>query len=187
MKIDPVVKRESCFIALSTLVCALLLQAVFFLLGKWDVSVAAGGAVGWIVAGANFFLMSVGVQRAVESAEDPNKAQMRLKLSYTWRMLVILAVVVAALLLPQIHWIPVVAAILYPRIVITARQIWERSHGEKEPDAPAAPPEPLPEEEETEDGFEKMIGHFARKIPTDYSAKPEDAPENRDSSGKEKE
>lgn len=187
MKIDPVVKRESGFIAWSTLLCALLLQAVFLALGKWDVSVAAGGAVGWVLAGTNFFIMSLDVQRVVESSDDANKAQMRMKLSYMWRMLVILAVVVAALLLPQIHWIPVAAAILYPRLVITARQMWERSHAKGE-SAPAAPSAPIPEEEEeTEDGFEKMVGHFAKKIPTDYNVKPDAAPDNPDGSGKEKE
>ena len=83
--------------------------------------------------------------------------------------------------------VPVVAAILYPRLVITARQMWERSHAKGE-SAPAAPSAPIPEEEEeTEDGFEKMVGHFAKKIPTDYNVKPDAAPDNPDGSGKEKE
>lgn len=174
MKLDPVVKRETGFIAVSTLICTLLLQLVFVVLRRWNSAVALGGAVGWILTVGNFFFMSRDVQRAVEeTAGDPDnhRAEMRMKLSYTRRMLVMLAVIAASLLLDQIHWIPVIAAVLYPRLVITVRQVWERFVLKKNTDpAPASLPVQEEEETEEEDGFERMVGHFARRIRTDYSS-----------------
>jgi len=170
MRIDPVVKKETGFILWSSFVCAALIQGVFWLLGRWDFSVLFGGLIGWIMAGLNFFLMSLDVQRAV-SEEDPSRAQLKMRASYTWRTVLMLAVMVVSLLVDQIHWVPVFASFFYPRIVITLRQLWERYILKKtyEEEIRASTPISEEEEEEKEDGFERAIGHFARKIHTDYT------------------
>lgn len=172
MKLDPVVKKESAFIAVSSLICAALVCGGFALFGAFDLSVLWGGILGWALAAGNFFLMSLDVQRAV-SCEDENQAKLKMRASYTWRMLAMLALVALSLLWDKIHWGPVVAAVFYPRVMIMLRQIWQK-FVTKETDAeaasyPAAPA--LDDEEETEDGFERALGHFATKIPTDYAAK----------------
>ena len=172
MKLDPAVKKESAFIALSTLVGAVLVQLVFLLLGRWDFSVLLGGIIGWAIAAANFFFMSVTVQRAVASGDEVRAKQM-MSLSYTVRTFILLGVIALSLLLDAIHWIPVVAAVFFPRIAIFIRQLLEKQ-AEPAPsasDGESAPPA-AEEEEEEEDGFEKFVGHFAGRINTDYSACP---------------
>ena len=89
-----------------------------------------------------------------------------------------LGVIALSLLVDAIHWIPVVAAVFFPRVAILIRQ-WIES-GKEKPDTEeikdgAAPsPAPAEEEEETEDEFEKFVGSFAKKIDTNYSGTPSD-------------
>lgn len=187
-KLDPVVRKESGFIALSSLICAALVQAAFLLFEKWDFSVALGGIIGWVLSAGNFFLMSVGVQSAVECA-DENQAQLKMRTSYTWRMVVILAVMVISFVVDAIHWVPVVASIFYPRVIITIRQLWQRyvrKMPEEEPAAAGAPAVPAEDDTDEEDGFEKALGHFARKIPTDYAAAAQTAEKKKQQDEEEK-
>jgi hypothetical protein len=192
MKLDPAVKKESAFIAAASLAGTVLVQLVFAMLGKWDLSVLLGGAIGWIMAAGNFFLMSLTVQRAV-GAGDSVRAGQTFRLSYTVRTLAMLGVIALSLLVDAIHWIPVVAAVFFPRVAILIRQ-WIES-GKEKPDTEeikdgAAPsPAPAEEEEETEDEFEKFVGSFAKKIDTNYSGTPSggsadgDPPSDPDSKG----
>ncbi len=184
MKLDPVVRRETVFMAVSTLICAALLQAGFFLFGKWDYTVLLGGIVGWVMAAGNFFLMSLNVQRAVECG-DENQAKMKMRASYTWRMSAMLGIMIITFILDAIHWLPVVASVFYPRIVITVRQLWQKYVLKVPEEVPASAVREIPEDEnEEEDGFEKALGHFARKINTDYSA---DASAKKDDAADEEE
>ena len=125
MKLDPVVKRETAFIAAASLVCAAAVQLGFLLFGKWDMPVLLGGIIGWAMAVLNFFIMSLDVQRAVECGDEV-QAKMKMRASYTWRMFAMLAVMVVSFVVDAIHWLPVVASVFYPRIVITVRQLWQR-------------------------------------------------------------
>ena len=178
MKLDPVVRRETAFMAVSVLICTALMQVGFFLCGRWDVSVLLGGIVGWVMAAGNFFLMSLNVQRAVECG-DANQAKMKMSASYTWRMSAMLGVMIVTFILDFIHWLPVVAAVFYPRIVITVRQLWQKFVLKIPEETPSVPSSTVDEpEEETEDGFEKALGHFARKINTDYTSASSDAKED---------
>ena len=65
MKLDPVVKKEVRFMAAASFVCAALVQIGFVLFHRWDVTVLLGGVLGFLMCVLNFFLMSIGVQRAV--------------------------------------------------------------------------------------------------------------------------
>ncbi len=173
MKLDPVVRRETVFMAVSVFICSVLLQAGFFLFGKWDYTVLLGGIVGWGMSVGNFFLMSLNVQRAVECG-DENQAKMKINASYTWRMTAMLGIMIVTFILDAIHWLPVVAAVFYPRIVITVRQLWQKfvlKIPEEVPSSPVPAADEQEDDEDTEeDAFEKALGHFARKINTDYSA-----------------
>ena len=169
MKLDPAVKKESLFIALTTLAGGAVVQLVFLLIGRWNLSVLLGGVIGWAAAAANFFFMSVTVQRAVASGDEARAKQM-MSLSYTVRTLGLLGVVALSLIVDAIHWIPVVAAVFLPRAAILVRQLTQKK--EEAPAAPSAPAAAPEEEEEEEDGFEKFVGHFAGRINTDYGPAP---------------
>ncbi len=177
MKTDPVVKKEVCFMALASLVCACLVQGGFLIAGcfdkelGWGADVLLGGVIGWAMTVVNFWLMSRGVQKAV-SAPDPQHAQLLMKVSYTWRTIGMIGVMALSLLIDAIHWLPVVAAAFYPSIVIFVRQFWTKYiWGETGDDPLPAGRETdaaVEDTDEDEDEFEKAIGSFARKINTDY-------------------
>ncbi len=176
-KTDPVVKKEIAFMAVAALVCAALVQIGFVIAGcfdetlGWGTDVLLGGVVGWALTVGNFSLMSLGVQKAV-SDPDPQHAQMVMKVSYTWRTLGMLAVMAVSFLLDFIHWLPVVAAVFYPSIVIFVRQLWTKYVLKQTGDDPLPQEASKRVEEDEDDGdedeFEKAIGSFARKINTDY-------------------
>lgn len=181
-KTDPVVIKETCFMALGALVCAILVQAGFLVAQRWSYTVLAGGVIGWAVTVLNFYLMSRGVQKAV-SDPDPQHAQLVMKLSYTGRTVLLLGVMVVAFLLPKyIHWLPVVASVFYPTIVILIRRRFIKQEAESSPTPAPTPAEMY--DEEGEDGFEKMVGRFARKIDTDY-LKDKAGEKNESETGKE--
>ncbi len=169
MKLDPVVKKEVRFMAVGAFVCAALVQIGFLLFRRWDLSVALGGVIGWAMTVLNFFLMSLGVQRAVADP-DSQHAQLVMKASYTRRSLLLLAVMVISFIVDGIHWVPVVAAAFYPPIVIFARQFFVKYVLKKQDEPVPVSTEPVPDEdgEEEEDEFEKVIGRFAGRIDTDY-------------------
>lgn len=180
MKLDPVVRRETAFMAVSVLICTALMQLGFFLCGRWNISVLLGGIVGWIMSVGNFFLMSVNVQKAVECG-DVQQAQLKMRASYTWRMTAMLGIMICTFILDSIHWLPVAAAVFYPRIIITVRQFWRKYVLKISEDVPASAVREIPEDEdESEDAFEKALGHFAPHVNTDSSASPSDSREDRD-------
>ncbi len=171
-KADPVVIKEVRFMAIAAFVCAGLVQIGFVAFGRWDYTVALGGVIGWALTVLNFLLMSLGVQRAV-SDPDPQHAQLVMKVSYTWRTILMLAVMVVSFVVEFIHWLPIVAAAFYPMIVIFIRQLWTKYVLKQTGDEPlpadiSAEETDADEDDGEEDEFEKMVGSFARKIDTDY-------------------
>ena len=57
-KIDATVLRETRYIAVVTLILSVLMESVFLILGKWDVSVLLGNIWGALGAICNFLLMT---------------------------------------------------------------------------------------------------------------------------------
>jgi hypothetical protein len=172
-KLDPIVKKETGFIAWSSLCCTVVVQLIFLAFREWDLSVLLGGAVGWVVCVLNFFFMSLVVQQAVASG-DESRAKLMIQSSYTWRTLAILGVIVVSLVTDFLHWVPVVASVFFPRIVISVRQGITKLCGKTQDEpAPTVPVQSYEEEEAEADGFERIVSHFGRKITPDYSEKQE--------------
>ena len=53
------------YVALGVLGPSVVLQLVFFFLGKWDMTVFLGNLLGIVAGVLNFFLMGLTVQKAV--------------------------------------------------------------------------------------------------------------------------
>lgn len=158
MKLDPIVKRETGYMALGCLVGTAVTALVFVLLGRFDMSVALGCLIGYVMTVGNFFWMSCALSLALE--EDEVATQLKMKRSYVLRSVIMLVVMGASIVLDGIHWVPVVAAVFYPRIIIFLRGIVQSI---KDRNAPTPPPAPITEEEEDdEDEFERFVGGFAR-------------------------
>ena len=125
MKIQPAVRTETVRIAMGTAFFSLVMLLVFALLGRLDVTVVLGTLWGAGAAILNFFLMALSVQRAAESMNGvtlpPERAKHRMQLSYTGRMLLLVAVAIVALTAPCFHPVAAALALLFPRLVIFLR------------------------------------------------------------------
>ena len=124
MKLNETVKKETAFVLGFTVVLCAILQSLYLILGFFSVRALIGTGISWLLAGVNFLLTAITVQRAVEGSEE--NAQKRIKASQSLRSVMILAVlVVSVLLLGQD--IPVILALviplLFPRIAATVRML----------------------------------------------------------------
>ena len=61
---DPAVRKETGYIAVWVVSLSLIMEAVFLLIRKWDLSVLFGNLGGAVIAIGNFFLMALIATRA---------------------------------------------------------------------------------------------------------------------------
>ena len=130
MNIDGTVKKETKYIALWTAILSLLLQAVFLVMDAWGIDVLLGNLFGGCIAVLNFFLLGVTVQNAVKKSEEDAKKTM--KISHTYRNLLVLAAAVLAIVLPCFHTWAAIIPLLFPRIAIALRPLMDRAKKETE-------------------------------------------------------
>lgn len=123
-KIDNAVKTETVYIAVWTLILSALMQAVFLLIGHWDYTVLCGNVLGGGAAVLNFFLMGLGVQKAV--TQDEQTARSTVKLSQTVRLMMMLVFAVIGLIVPIFHTVAVLVPMLFPRVAIALRPAVDR-------------------------------------------------------------
>lgn len=122
--IDPVVKKETKYISLWVLILSLLMQAVFLILGKWSLTVLWGNLLGGGTAILNFFLMGLGVQKAVQKEEKDAKATLRLSQSYRFLLLILVAIFGFALEI--FHSVAVILPLFFPRIAVGIRPFLDK-------------------------------------------------------------
>ena len=153
MKLQAASKKEISRIAIGTLVCDVIMIAGLFLLSQFGIGtfdllrILLGAVCGSVVAIANFTILCLTVQSAVEIN---NKKQMKKKfqMSYNLRLILQAVWVVAAYLIPQVHFVAGAAPVLFPNVVIFFLQ----SRGKLVPadEKPAGEPQ-APEQDEQED------------------------------------
>ena len=125
MKLDPEVVRENRNMAIGCLVCSLLMTLGFLIAGRLDLSVVLGVVIGFALAFGNFFFMSIGITKALETGDEA-AAKRTMRVSYLIRTVVMLGVIALSLLTDRIHWLPVTASVFYPRVIITVRNLYSR-------------------------------------------------------------
>ncbi len=118
-KIDPVVKKETLFVFLFSLVMSVLMQAVFLILKTWDLTVLYGNLLSLFAGTLNFLLMGLTVQSAVD--KDPDDAKKHMKLSQSLRYLLLIAVAALGAALPCFNIIATLLPMFFPRIAVTVR------------------------------------------------------------------
>ena len=160
MKFDPEVKKDIGFMAIGCGVCSVVVALVFAVIGKFTLPVLWGTLVGYVLSFGNFFLMSIGVLKALETGDEVT-AKLKMRRSYVFRTVVMLAVIGVSIAVEFVNWVPVVASVFYPRIIITARGLWRKYKTRNDP-PPAYDPVPEDEEEEKSDEFEKFVSGFSK-------------------------
>ena len=118
--IQPAVKKETKRVIVITLVGLILMWVLFAALHfimpdkvPLDYTVFLGGLAGGCVAVLNFFLMGLAVQKAA-AAEDEGTARMKIKASYSQRMLLQMLWVIIAIVAPCFHFVAGIVPLLFP-------------------------------------------------------------------------
>ena len=124
MKIDNTVKKETKYIALWVIILSTLMEAVFLVIGKWDYTVLLGNLLSGGISVLNFFLLGLTVQKALEKEEKDAKTLM--KLSQTYRFLMLIAVVGIGVALPYFNIFSVIIPMFFPRIAISLRPLFDK-------------------------------------------------------------
>jgi hypothetical protein len=133
--VDPVVIKETKYIALWIVILSALMQAAFLVVGyflpdyAWNWTVLTGNLLGSAAVVANFFLMALGVQRALE--KDPDDAKKSMKASASGRMLGLFVVAVIGVVLPCFDSLAVLIPLLFPRIAIAIRPLWDKKQAKE--------------------------------------------------------
>ena len=137
-KTDPVVKKETINIAVGTLICAVVMNLIFFAVSRftdkvvYDYTVITGTALGCFAAVLNFYLMGRAVQRSVNT-EDAGAAKKRFQLNYTARTFLLVAIAAVGVILPYFHWFSTLVSVLFPRVVIFFRTFKNNLDNAKNP------------------------------------------------------
>ena len=130
-KIDATVIRETQYIAAGVLILSALMESVFLIIGRWDITVLFGNLLGGFCAVLNFFLMGITVQKALTKEEK--EARDVIKLSQTLRMLMQLAFAAVGCLIPSVFNVfAVILPLLFPRIAIMLRPAFDKRMNKKE-------------------------------------------------------
>lgn len=120
--LDPTVKRETAYILTVSLLCSMLLQAMFLVVGEWDYTVLLGNVVGLAASVGNFLLLGITVQNAL--GKDEKEARDRMRLSQMLRTLVLFVTALIGYLVPVFHILALVIPYLFPRIAIALRPVF---------------------------------------------------------------
>ena len=118
-KVDPIVMKETRFIAAMVLIFSALMQAVFLIIGKWDYTVLLGNLYGAAIAVGNFFLMGLTVQHCLTL--EPDDAKKKMKLSQQGRLMLMLVLCMIGAALSYFNTIALLIPQFFPRIGVTIR------------------------------------------------------------------
>lgn len=121
-KVDPLVLKETSYIATMVFIFSIFLQSVFLIIGKWDYTILMGNILGFSASVGNFFLMGISLQTSM--AKEEKFAKNLMKLSQALRLFLIFIIVLVASLLPVFNTIAVLIPLLFPRIAITLRPLF---------------------------------------------------------------
>ena len=127
--IDPVIKKETKFIALVVLILSALMQAVFLVIGLWNVPVLLGNLLGGVVGILNFFFMGLGLQSALK--KDKDDAKQTAKFSLTMRNLMVVVTIVIAVFVSWFNLAATAIAIFFPTIGVYVKAFIINKQGGK--------------------------------------------------------
>lgn len=129
-RIDSAVKKETLYIAIWVVILSAIMESVFLIIGKWELSVLYGNLLSGGVSILNFFLMALSVQNAV--GKDEKSAKLTMKLSQMLRMLMMLGALILGVTLSCFNIWTSIIPYFFPRIAITFRGIRKNTQGSKD-------------------------------------------------------
>lgn len=117
IKANQTVINETMYISTWAVIFSFIMQAVFLAIGKWNYTVLLGNLWGVFITILNFFLMGLFIQKAVEKKEE-EEAKKIIKLSYNFRVMLLVLLVILGIVVPFIHTISMLISLLFARFGI---------------------------------------------------------------------
>ena len=127
-KMDPVVRKETGYIAAWVLALSPVMELVFALLRRWDFSVLTGNLAGAAMAVGNYLLLGRAVVRAVALGQ-PDKAALQIRSSRTVRLLGVAALCALCVGVLKTNVYATLIPLLFPRIGLAFRPLIDRKRG----------------------------------------------------------
>ena len=124
-KIDTAVKKQTMYIALWVIALSVVMQLVFFLIGKWDMTVLFASLLIGAAGILNFFIMGLFVQKAVSL--EQKEAKKTVQVSMVLRNVMMFAFLAVAVLLPVFNTWASVITVFFPRIAIAFFPLFEKN------------------------------------------------------------
>lgn len=128
--INPAIKNMTSYIALATLIMSALMEAVFLIIGRWDLPVLFGNLLGAGVGILNFFLMGLGLQKALDKDEKDAKATVAF--SHTMRFFLLALVLILAAVLDWFNLLAVVISLIMPTAAVYMSAMVSKKKGIQE-------------------------------------------------------
>ena len=125
---DPAVKKETGYIALWVGLMSLIMEAVFLMIRKWDLSVLLGNLGGAGAAVGNFFLLAWTVSKALDR-DQPKEAARRVRATASLRLLGLGAVCALLIGVAHTNVYATLIPLLFPRIALAFRPLKDRKGG----------------------------------------------------------
>ena len=122
---DPAVRKTTGYIAVWEVLLSLVMEAVFLVIGKWELPVLYGNLGGAVIAVGNFLLLAVTVTRAVENG-DPAEAKKRVAATASLRLLGVGALCAVLIGLLKTNAFATLIPLLFPRIALAVRSLTDR-------------------------------------------------------------
>ena len=134
-RMDPIVKKETEYVAIWVMCGCILMLGVCLVLHLWSIPVLLGSVLGGATAVGNFLLMCRMVTKAV--SQDEKKAKNTVKLSQGLRLIMQGAILVLAAALPSVFnvWTAAIP-LLIPRIAVSVKEFVNAKRNPS-PDRPA--------------------------------------------------
>ncbi len=127
IKPDKTVMKETGFMAVFSLIASVLMQAVFLVIGKWDLSVLLGNLIGCSAGILNFFLMGLSVQYSCDKNEKDAASFMRV--SQLLRMFMLFLVCILGAVLSCFNVVTTLIPLFFTRIAVFFRQSFMKKDG----------------------------------------------------------
>jgi len=128
-------KKSILQVFVGSLILGVVMDIVFFLIGRFDLSVVWGTLLGIACATLNFIFLAITVSKSLGKGKT---AGGYMGISYLLRLAFIGAIVVFAIKSPYINYVAVVIPLLFPRVIITFIQgimKWNKKSDEKAGDS----------------------------------------------------
>ena len=129
-KIEPTIIKETLYILVCVVILSVLMEAVFLIIRRWDYTVLLGNLLTGFAVTLNFFLMGLGVQKAI--GKDEKEAKKIVRLSQVYRYLILIVFLVIGVVFSCFNNWAVFVPVVFPRIAIAIRPLFNKKKGEQE-------------------------------------------------------